>query len=385
MSTHINQQISAANKKVVLALAGGGYGLLGKLARPGGLSSTIMEAAVLSHTDSFIAFNHGKPDRFVSGDAACSLAMAAYKRCLAYAPPEQAIGFASTASLAKATWEEERQGRQHHCNVAIQTSKETISFYIKFGENRHRLQEEMVLEDCLYRLFLGGVARRHIEDKSELLLNALTLRDSLEWEVGNLLENDVWGDIYGVIHNKQMTTCGDYRPKAILSSSLNPIHEGHIAIINHAAQKLGNPIDIELCVSNADKPALDYISLNRRLNRTRLALKGNPNFGRIIISNTATYFEKSAAYPGATFIVGDDTLARIAMVKYYKGGETEYADGLKTLRQNDNGFLVYPRPHNIQASPIHRLLLQPLVVMADDFNPINISSTEIRKVKNNAG
>jgi nicotinic acid mononucleotide adenylyltransferase len=381
MTKHINQQVADANKKVVMALAGGGYGVLGKLARPGGLSGTLMEAVVLSDTNAFIAFNRGRPDRFVSGEAACSLAMAAYKRCLAYASPEQAVGIASTASLAKASWEDERQGRLHHVNVAIQTNRRTTNYYIQLGKPRNRMLEEMVLEDCLYRLFLNYTVGLDIADRSELTLNALEYEDSLDWDAAELLDwpNLTVGDICDVVHGREATTCGTYEPKAIFSSSLNPIHDGHVAIIDRAARELECKVDVELCVSNADKPLLDYISINRRIRTTLDRLKDNPNFGRIILSNKGAYFEKSKYYQNTTFIVGADTLARIADPKYYGDSIVEFDNKLNDMHMMGNKFLVFPR-NGVKAPNAYcltRILLQSKVI--DGFTPMNISSTAIRK------
>lgn len=385
MTKHINQQLSDANMKVVIALAGGGYGVLGKLARPGGLSNTLLEASILSDPQAFIAFNRGRPDRFVSSEAARSLAMAAYRRCLAYAPSEQAIGFASTASLAKAAWEGERQGRYHHCNIAIQTSTKTASFYIKLGKVRDRIKEEMVLEDCLYRLFLGAVGTVFIENKNELTLNALEGEDSIDWEFRALQEWDdlTAGDICDVIHGREHTTCGTYVPKALFSSSLNPIHEGHIAVIERASKELGCKVDVELCVTTPDKPPLDYISINKRIGETLTKLRGNPHFGRLIVSNRSSFVKKGPAYPGATFIVGDDTISRIAMPHYYKG-TGEYLDGLEAFGRNGNRFLVFPREHEILPPPSYWLPLATFVTKVKDFSLMNISSSQIRKENSDA-
>jgi nicotinic acid mononucleotide adenylyltransferase len=342
-----------------------------------------MEAAVLSDTNAFIAFNRGRPDRFVSSEAACSLAMAAYKRCLAYASPEQAVGIASTASLAKASWEDERQGRLHHVDVAIQTNRRTTSYYIKLGKPRNRMLEEVVLEDCLYRLFLTHTVGLDIANRAELTLNALEGDDSLDWDASELFDwpNLTVGDACDVVHGREATSCGTYKPRAVFSTSLNPIHDGHVAVIDRAAQELGHKIDVELCVSNADKPSLDYISINRRIRTTLDRLKDNPNFGRIILSNKPTYFEKSNAYPRAVFIVGDDTFARFCTLKYNECGMNGFMESLSRLMDNENGFLVFPREHSIEPHKVCHRLAKQIAVFVKGFAPMNISSSQIRKEK----
>jgi nicotinic acid mononucleotide adenylyltransferase len=269
-------------------------------------------------------------------------------------------------------------------NVAVQTNRQTMSYYIKLGKPRNRMLEEMVLEDCLYRIFLTATVGADIPNKDELRLNALEGDDSLDWEVGRLQDYPdlTAGDICDVVHGREATTCGKYMPKAVFSTSLNPIHEGHLAVIDRAAQELGCPVDVELCISNADKPSLDYISIGKRIGLSLVVLSGRPSFGRIIVSNRPTYFEKSDAYPGATFIVGDDTIARIALPKYYKG-TGDYLEGLETLARNSNRFLVFPREHDIVPRPSYWLRLNSFVTKVKDFNHMNISSSQLRKEKSN--
>ncbi len=381
---HINQHVAASGKKVVMALAGGGYGVTGKLMRPGGLSSTILECVNIVGEDAFIAFNRGRPDKFVSSEAARTLAMASYKRCLAYASEDEAVGISVTASLRRASWEEERQEREHLFFVAVQTSEDTAVHYTKLtNDGRSRIVQEAVLEDSIYRIFLDAMENADLYD-IDLGAPSIKPTDTI-WSEGTRLgdfEHIAYRDMYEVVHGRLATTKGMYEPKALFSSSLNPIHEGHVAIINRAAEELKCPVDVELCVVNADKPALDYLSIMQRIEHTLSVLKDNPNFGRIIVSNTSRFFDKCVCYSDTTFVVGEDTLTRINQSKYYKNGILDITTGLHDMKTMGNRFLVFPRQGESSGNSQWNFL-KDVCNFVQDFKPLDISSTAIRKSLSN--
>lgn len=146
----------------------------------------------------------------------------------------------------------------------------------------------------------------------------------------------------------------------IYPGSFNPFHLGHRAILEYIKNNNSlNPYDcfIELSIANFDKPNVTIDSLNERidgiLNNCSDLIDG------IIISNAATFKEKCDIYKNCSFAVGMDTYDRIQHPQNYKCGFLVFQRGTKKNIDNYSN-----------------------VMLMDGFDGVNISSTEIRKSKN---
>ena len=87
---------------------------------------------------------------------------------------------------------------------------------------------------------------------------------------------------------------------------------------------------------NVDKPPLDYIEIERRL--AQFAAE-QP----VWLSRAATFDEKSRLFPCATFLVGTDTLRRIAEPRYYAGDAAACQAALERIAGRGCKFLVFGR------------------------------------------
>ena len=74
---------------------------------------------------------------------------------------------------------------------------------------------------------------------------------------------------------------------------------------------------------NVDKPALTDDEISRRIAQFH---------GRagLWITHSSRFFEKAADFPGATFVVGADTAARLVDVRYYEGDVARVAAALRS-------------------------------------------------------
>jgi hypothetical protein len=166
------------------------------------------------------------------------------------------------------------------------------------------------------------------------------------------------------------------KPAAILCGSFNPLHAGHLRLAEIASQMLGTPVAFEMTLHNADKPALAIEEAERR---ARQFIGQYP----LWLTAAPTFAAKAALFPGATWVVGADTAARIVQSRFY-GGETQRDLALADLRSNGCRFLVAGR-RNAEGSFLCLDQIEIPATVCDLFRAIpeseyrmDVSSTELR-------
>jgi hypothetical protein len=127
-----------------------------------------------------------------------------------------------------------------------------------------------------------------------------------------------------------------YEPgQAVFSGSFNPLHAGHRRMVELAAKRLGVPVALELSTTNVDKPPLDFLEIDDRLRQL--------NGVTVLLTRAPTFVEKAAIFPGSTFVVGADTLARIAEAAYYNGSAASRDAAIAAIADHGCRFLVFGR------------------------------------------
>ena len=301
--------IHEAEPQGVFVVTGGGSGLLSRLLSVPGASATVLEASIPYASQALTDYLGAAPEQWCSALTARRLAMQAFSRARALGGE---FGFAITASLA--------------------TNRP------KRGDHRAYLAYQDAAATRVWTLALEKGARSRAEEEDLLAGHALT---ALAFAFGissapDLPCAEALGDpgLAELLRGERKLVASRHFD-AVLPGAFNPLHDGHRAMRAHATERLGRPVAYELCVANVDKPHLDYLDINPRLAQFR------PD--EVVVTNAPTFVEKVRALGGAvTFVVGADTITRIAEPRYYGGGAHRDA-ALAELKDAGCAFLVYGR------------------------------------------
>ncbi len=169
----------------------------------------------------------------------------------------------------------------------------------------------------------------------------------------------------------------DFRQNCILPGAFNPLHDAHRKMAQLAHAKSGKPVFFELDVNNADKSSLDIGQIH-----ARVAQNFHPS--GLILSCCPTFTEKSAIFPGTTFVVGADTMQRIGDLKYYRHCQREMESAMAQIVANECRFLVFGRKSGNKFIQAQKTIMVTELAEICDFVDrrefdMEISSTEIRR------
>ena len=125
-------------------------------------------------------------------------------------------------------------------------------------------------------------------------------------------------------------------PRFLLPGSFNPLHDGHRGMFAAATRRLGPGGAFELSVTNVEKAALTDDEVMRRL----VAFEG---YHPLWLTRAPTFVEKARLFPGAVFVVGADTAARIVQPRFYAESADRMRSALAEIRAAGCSFLVAGR------------------------------------------
>jgi nicotinamide mononucleotide (NMN) deamidase PncC len=361
------EHIHAAARPLVLSITGGGSGAIAALLEVPGGSATLLEAVVPYSATALRDWLGGPVDHYCSERTARALAMAAFERArfLADGRADNLLGIGATASLAS---NRPKLG-PHRIHVAWQSADTTSVASCELAKGaRTRIEEERLASDLILDAIAEacGLAERVTTLAPSETVAQRTRVAPQEWTelvLGErthlLLPNSVQGE----------------STQLLFPGAFNPLHTAHRRMAKFAAERLGRPVTFELSVANVDKPPLDYLEIADRVAQFVEE--------RVLLTRAPRFIDKSRLAPGCTFVVGSDTIIRIADAKYYAGGIEQRDAAIAALAATGCRFLVFGRVVDSSfcslASANIPLQLRKLCdeVAETEFRE-DISSTELR-------
>jgi nicotinic acid mononucleotide adenylyltransferase len=277
-----------------------------------------------------LALLGGRPDQFCSQRTARAMAMAAFRRALAYETTGAPVaGVSCTSSLVT----DRPKSGPHRTHIGLQTQEQTAYWSLELNKGARNRAEEEALVD---RLVLNALA------------DASQLEDRLELDLlpGEIVATDrasaprPWQELLlGNVETVRESGAGPGRSDAargIFPGEFNPLHSGHQRMAELAQQLLGVPVEFEIAITNVEKPPLDYLEMRRRL--AQFAPEQTVWFTR-----AARFTEKSRIFSGATFVVGIDTLRRLVAPRYYHDDPAACRAAIELIISRRCRFLVFGR------------------------------------------
>jgi hypothetical protein len=237
----------------------------------------------------------------------------------------------------------------HRVHVAVQSVGESAAFSVALAKGRRdRTTEESFTSELLLGA-IGAACGVADEPKSATLgvSGADELLDSAREVASAAMTELLLGQRKKIVMRGPPQSVADededkdepQQPPLIFPGAFNPPHQGHLRMAEDAERRLGHPLAWELSLANVDKPPLDFLTLRHRFEAIRKADPRRP----VVVTRAPTFCEKAELFPGATFVVGADTLDRIADARYYGGDVERRGAVFEKLRTRGIRFLVYGR------------------------------------------
>ncbi|MDO4584876.1 MAG: hypothetical protein Q4D62_12330 [Planctomycetia bacterium] len=328
----------------VFVVTGGGGEFLGKLLLVPGASQTVLEMIVPYSFAAIRDFLQAKPEHYCCAATARKLAVAAWYRARKWAEQgdeKRLLGLGLTATLAT----NRPHTGQHRVYLAIHTCEQTLCYARYFTkEGTSREEEEQELTAWALEILENRV--RECPGRIPLLEFQEAASDWQELLCGKRLFCNVSSENSGK------------KPVGLFPGSFAPIHEGHCRILAVARELLAGDVGLELAVCNADKPPLDYVEIARRLEGIRQRkLRNTPVF----LTATPYFEQKAATFPETTFLVGADTINRIAEPRFYGGETARMETSIRKIAEYGGRFLVFGRWDGEKFVTLEDLTLPPLL------------------------
>ena len=325
--------IHAAPQQAVLELAGGTQALAW-LHAVGGSSRTVLEATDRYSVASLAALLGQPPAQAVTRDVAVTMAAAARRRARGLAAPgTPVVGVACTAALAS---DRPRRG-SHHAVVAVADALGTAVCELELAKGTRTRRQEEAAVSLLLLAELAAACGVAVPEPAAPAAHGDVIQRELRpaqrfAALGSGSADWLLLDAAGCVVEQDRGWSG----VALLSGSYHPLHGGHLALAEAAAALLRCRVLFELTLVNADKAAIGLPEAQRRAAQFA---------GRapLLLSRVPLFAAKAALFPGAVFVVGVDTAARLVDPRFYGDSVAAMRGALEEVARYGCSFLVAGR------------------------------------------
>jgi nicotinamide mononucleotide (NMN) deamidase PncC len=343
----------ASDTRVAVVATGAGSDFIRTLLSVGGASSTVLEAVVPYAVEAQGKYLGYDMHASVHPSSARDFALTALERAVAMCAAQagggqrqpQAVGLAVTASLA--TNRQRRGANRALIAVAVEGGRVKLYEVSLEKERRDRQGEDRAVTWVMLHALSTAIGEVAADIAPAIPLpqglldgvgEALTVTDVTPPPdpIAALLSGD--GSVRSVtVHPNGRISVDCPFKGAVLAGSFNPLHDGHVGLLQGAAAAAGNlPLAFELALTNADKGRLDAATVAARIRQ----FHGKHT---LLLTAAPTFIEKTQVLPGCAFVVGADTAERLIMEKYYGGTQEGLHAAFETVAVANCRFVVAGR------------------------------------------
>ncbi|KAJ8769833.1 hypothetical protein K2173_008241 [Erythroxylum novogranatense] len=250
--------------QAVLYLSGGASKALGWLMSVPGATNTILESVIPYSRVSMIQLLDKVPTHYCSEQTAEELALLAYNRALKLSNPGvPVLGVGFTGSLASSR----PKFGDHRFHLSTRTSNRLWVSTVTLSKGLRTRDQEDTLSSHILLKAIANACKVPVSSVSDLSETEMQDEYEKQFNEDQQLEQLLNGEICFKIYPfpSDAKTSNEER-KIILSGAFNPLHDGHLKLLEVAVSVCGAGYPcFELSAVNADKPPLSVSEIKDRI------------------------------------------------------------------------------------------------------------------------